>query len=137
MNSADRSIALVDYAIRRQFYFVEFMPDAEILEKCLLRERYQPSSISVDKIKSFFENMNRIIADDEKLGRHYQLGHSYLIKERLDETKIRRIWKYAIIPILEEYYFEEPEQMAKFGKDAEEILGFKLTEDIREEHNMR
>lgn len=128
MNSADRSIALVDYALRRRFYFIEFMPDADILYNCLLKERYQPSAVGVDKIKLFFVNLNKTILNDEKLGRHYQLGHSYFIKEKLDETKIRRIWKYALIPILEEYYFEEPEQITKFEGDAEEILGFKLTD---------
>ena len=100
MNSADRSIPLVDYALRRRFYFIEFMPDVEILYKCLLKDRYQPLAVSADKIKLFFANLNKTIADDEKLGRHYQLGHSYLIKERLDEAKIRTIWKYDIIPLL-------------------------------------
>lgn len=103
MNSANRSIPLVDYALRRRFYFIEFMPDVEILYKCLLKDRYQPLAVSADKIKLFFANLNKTIADDEKLGRHYQLGHSYLIKERLDEAKIRTIWKYDIIPLLEEY----------------------------------
>ena len=81
-------------------------------------DQYQPSAVDVEKIKQFFKNLNKTIADDEKLWRHYQLGHSYLIKERLDENKIRRIWRYALIPVLEEYYFEEPEQMAKLQEDA-------------------
>src|SRR5205823_437816 len=77
MNSADRSIALIDYALRRRFYFVELMPDVEILERFLTK-----NSIKLDKehIKNFFNFINSAISNDERLGRHFQLGHSHFMK---------------------------------------------------------
>jgi 5-methylcytosine-specific restriction protein B len=110
MNSADRSIALVDYALRRRFYFVELMPQVAILNSFF--SKYPPLNITADEVGRIFNKINEIISSNEKLGRHYQIGHSYFIKKNLDDVGIKRIWKYAVKPILEEYYFEDPDQIA-------------------------
>jgi hypothetical protein len=120
MNSADRSIAMVDYALRRRFYFVELMPDPQILNSFLSRCN---SVIDKDMIVQLFNQINQTIANDEKLGRHYQLGHSYFMIDKIDNVTLNRIWKYAIRPILEEYYFEDYEQIEKFEKIMKEITG--------------
>jgi len=111
MNSADRSIAMVDYALRRRFYFVELMPDAQVLNSFLSKSH---SIVDKDVIVQLFNQINESITNDEKLGRHYQLGHSYFMKDNIDNVILNRIWKYAVRPILEEYYFEEYEQIEKF-----------------------
>jgi hypothetical protein len=111
MNSADRSIALVDYALRRRFYFIELMPNADILDAFFT---VTPSLINKYRIIQFFKDINETITKDEKLGRHFQLGHSYFMRANMDEKMIKRIWRYAVKPILEEYYFEEQDQIDKF-----------------------
>lgn len=102
MNTADRSIALVDYALRRRFYFVEFQPDTELLEKWLSENRDKKSGIDVSKL---FNKLNAKLIND--IDAHHQIGHSYfMIKEgKLDENRLKLIWDYNIIPLLREYFF--------------------------------
>ncbi len=113
MNSADRSIALVDYALRRRFCFIEFMPKEKILEDWL-----SASVINIDKAKivECLRKINAEISSDPKLGKHFQIGHSYFMQKGLDEKKIDQIWKYDIKPLLEEYYFEDTDAIAKIQK---------------------
>ena len=109
MNSADRSIALVDYALRRRFSFIELLPSEKVLEQFLLK--HPPINITKEGVIEIFMHINDKIKSDDKLGRHYRLGHSYFIKEHLDDVAIKRIWKYTIKPVPEEYYFEDIEQI--------------------------
>lgn len=106
MNTADRSIALVDYALRRRFYFVEFQPDTELLEKWLSENRDKKSGIDVSKL---FNKLNAKLIND--IDAHHQIGHSYfMIKEgKLDENRLKLIWDYNIIPLLKEYFFTKPD----------------------------
>jgi 5-methylcytosine-specific restriction protein B len=79
--------------------------------------------MEINKITKFFERINTQISEDEKLGRHYQVGHSYFMtKDKLDEQGLNRIWKYAIKPILEEYYFEDPEKIEAFKESLEKLV---------------
>lgn len=128
MNSADRSIAIVDYALRRRFYFVEMLPRTETLEKFFSIRNNAPKGLKVPDLMKFFVYLNRTISKDRKLGEHFQIGHSFFMKKGLDEPQLLRIWEYAIRPILKEYYFEEPlivENAKKYlyrevlGKNAE------------------
>ena len=115
MNSADRSIALVDYALRRRFYFIELMPQRKILQKFL--ERSQPPGVQKENILDFFDKINKTISDDN-LGKYYQLGHSYFMtSDKLDNRRLKRIWDYAIKPMLEEYYFEDPNRITELEDD--------------------
>jgi 5-methylcytosine-specific restriction protein B len=97
MNSADRSIALVDYALRRRFYFIELLPDEQILRKYL--EKNIPKDVSLEEILDLFNEINKIIEKDT-LGKHYQLGQSYFMLKDINRDKIGRLWRYAIKPIL-------------------------------------
>jgi MoxR-like ATPase len=103
MNSADRSIAFVDYALRRRFYFIEFYSDEvieDVLKKWFMKNR----------IKEYYQNnviemlreINSIIS--KKLGREYQVGYSYFMSN-LDYEKVKRIIDYAILPLIEQYFF--------------------------------
>jgi hypothetical protein len=118
MNSADRSIAFVDYALRRRFYFVEMLPRKEILEKFFSSRQNAPRKLKSGDILKFFEYLNGNIRGNQKLGEHFQIGHSYFMKKNLDNLHVLRIWDYAIKPILKEYYFEEP----KTVENAEKYL---------------
>lgn len=114
MNTADRSIALVDAALRRRFSFFSFPPKYDVFA-----EEYDfESGLNdfLDDSPSFnqlLENsiralqvINANILDSGEIGKGKRIGHSYLLG--LNSAKnVRDAWYYNILPLLEEYYFEE------------------------------
>ncbi|WXG46995.1 MAG: AAA family ATPase [Candidatus Atabeyarchaeum deiterrae] len=119
MNSADRSIALVDYALRRRFAFKEFMPDRQVLSAWLEKN---PSLIDKNIVVDLFEKLNQKIKGDPKLGKHFQIGHSYFMLEKLDKRKLQDTWTHNIKPLLEEYYFDAEDTVNSFQKIFDEVL---------------
>ena len=119
MNSADRSIALVDYALRRRFSFVDFLPQQSILEKWFSKN---PPLVAKDGVVTLLERVNQHIEEDDKLGKHFLIGHSYFMRPQLKRNTLEQIWKYNIIPLLEEYYFEDEEAIDGFRKLFTEIF---------------
>ena len=120
MNTADRSIALVDAALRRRFHFVPFFPDsgpmAGLLSRWLDR---QGEPLWVGKL---VDAVNRELKDVLE-GSHLLLGPSHFMKEygsSPDEQRerLRRIWKYNIEPFIEDQFFGDPEQINRFRFDA-------------------
>lgn len=107
MNTADRSLAMLDYALRRRFAFFEMKPgfDTEGFRK--YRERL--TSEKFNRLISCVESLNTAIADDESLGEGFCIGHSYFcnLKAATDQT-LSRIVEYELIPLLKEYWFDEP-----------------------------
>jgi 5-methylcytosine-specific restriction enzyme B len=118
MNSADRSIAFVDYALRRRFYFIDFYPD---LTNKVLLEWFKDNRTEVDvsKIINMLNQMNQKIRN--RLGKEYQIGHSYFMVKDLTYNKLKMIIKYAIIPFIEQYYFGN-ENSVKEIKDIYERI---------------
>jgi len=114
MNTADRSIAFVDYALRRRFNFVEFLPNKEVLEKWLNENREKNSGFDVLKL---FTTLNDMIKND--LDEHHQIGHSYFMinKGILDEKRLKLIWDYNIMPLLKEYFFTKT-NLDKYSFDS-------------------
>lgn len=104
MNSADKSIAFVDYALRRRFYFIEFYPDTynQVLELWFKDNSTNTSEISSVQLKNLLNDINYKIV--EEIGREYQIGHSYFMVPELDKTKLKRIMNYAILPLIEQYF---------------------------------
>ena len=108
MNTADRSIALVDFALRRRFHFVEFPADSTILRRWL--EANNPDMVEVAR---YLEWMNRSIGDHD-----FAIGFSYFMRDDLDGVLLRRIWARSILPALAEFYFDNAERRAQFALDA-------------------
>ena len=104
MNSADRSIAFVDYALRRRFYFIDFYPDSniEILSKWL-KKNYNINEINPANIVNLLNELNAII--EEQLGREFEIGYSFFMKENLNYKHLERIKEYAIMPLIQQYFF--------------------------------
>ena len=125
MNTADRSIALIDVALRRRFGFVEMNPDFDILRKEHLEknkaelERGNVYNL-LDKSIEAIEKINNKICEDVSIGRDRQIGHSYFFKVyTVDDLCL--VWKNEILPLLEEYCYSDYKKLnwILFGKEAD------------------
>lgn len=103
MNTADRSIAEFDYALRRRFAFIELRPNYEILKK-----KYADIDFPIDKLIHILQNINQTIND-----KNYEIGISFFITDNLLDD-IKDIWCMEIEPYLEEYFFNQPEIIDEF-----------------------
>ena len=109
MNTADRSLAMLDYALRRRFAFFDIKPGFETpgfseYRKALDNEKF-------NKLISCVESLNREISDDESLGEGFCIGHSYfcnLQPDTIDDSWLYGVVEYELIPLLKEYWFDEP-----------------------------
>lgn len=108
MNTADRSIALVDAALRRRFFFVGFFPDEEPIDGLLRRwlARNNPDYLWVADV---VDEANRRLDD-----RHLAIGPSYFMKDDLDEEWLEIIWEHQVIPYLAEQFFGEEARLDEF-----------------------
>jgi 5-methylcytosine-specific restriction protein B len=123
MNVADRSLALVDYALRRRFAFFTLKPQYEsatfrqwLLDRSMNAELVQ---LIVDKMSA----LNRTIREDPLLGENYQIGHSFFCPKGdnfsgLDQNWYLGIVQTEIVPLLKEYWFDNPQK----SEDAERGL---------------
>ena len=118
MNSADRSIAMVDYALRRRFRFVELEPDAGILDRWLAAHGAGAKARRV--VLDLFGAINRRLA--ESLDTDHRLGHSYFMLDPLNGAALDRLWRTAIRPLIAEYFVppsgEVEEYAALFAEAA-------------------
>lgn len=119
MNTADRSLALIDYALRRRFSFVDLVPMFETskFNKHLGNAGLKGNEVEV--INKTMKSINKEIRED--LGKNFEIGHSYFV---CDEIKDFYSWyasiiKYDIIPLLKEYYFDDEEKVQKIITDLE------------------
>jgi 5-methylcytosine-specific restriction protein B len=111
MNTADRSIALIDAALRRRFHFIPFFPNDGAMEGLLgrwLEQQGEPAWVA--------ELVDMVNAElvDELGGPHLQLGPSHFMRKNLDEAALERIWVYNIYPFVEDQLFGEPERIARY-----------------------
>jgi 5-methylcytosine-specific restriction endonuclease McrBC GTP-binding regulatory subunit McrB len=116
MNTADRSLAMVDYALRRRFSFVRLRPEfeSESFTNHLVEEGV-PEDV-VERIVQRMTELNRIIGEDSKnLGPGFEIGHSFFVpaedEEGRDDTWYERVVRYEIEPLLHEYWFDQPERV--------------------------
>jgi hypothetical protein len=115
MNAADRSVALVDQALRRRFSFLEMPPDARVLASWL--EANPPADETFGpRVVALFEDLNRKLADD--LGGACQVGHSYFMVRDLNEDGLRVVWDHHVRPVLAEYFAGHPQRFRNYDLDA-------------------
>jgi DNA polymerase III delta prime subunit len=112
MNSADRSLALVDYALRRRFQFVEFGYQPEVL-----RGHYRSNTADdLNICLKFIELINAKIGDPR-----LQIGHSYFLfrdARNLTKQTLREVWNAQIYPLLQEYFLSSVTRLEEFSFDA-------------------
>jgi 5-methylcytosine-specific restriction protein B len=104
MNTADRSIALVDHALRRRFAFLHLRPDTDVLRSYHARK----GGTRVDGLISVLDDLNKAIQDP-----HYEVGISFFLREDLP-AHIEAIWRQEIEPYLEEYFFDQADKLEAF-----------------------
>lgn len=113
MNLADRSLALVDYALRRRFAFIPLQPK---YQSEIFRNWLEEKSMNIDLLNMIiakFTALNEDIKNDPLLGENYQIGHSYFCPrgdsfEKLDKKWYQSVVKTEILPLLKEYWFDNP-----------------------------
>ena len=97
MNTADKSIALVDIALRRRFVFEEMMPDESLLKP-----------IEGFDLPGWFKRLNEKITAE--LDRDHQIGHSYFMEVK-NKTELKQKFYQCILPLLKEYFYGNPEKL--------------------------
>ncbi|TKJ26352.1 MAG: hypothetical protein CEE42_04800 [Promethearchaeota archaeon Loki_b31] len=130
MNSTDRSIALLDIALRRRFQFVKLYPDHELLKKELINKELD--SGFVNNFIFIFKILNERI--EVLLDKDHTIGHSFFLKMK-NPRDLYKIWYNQIIPLLEEYFYNDWEKLqlllGKYKKEEQKLgKGFIKTKDI-------
>lgn len=117
MNTADRSLAMIDYALRRRFSFFELEPGFTSdgfmqYQKSLANETFD---VLMDQVKA----LNKEIAADPSLGRGFRIGHSYFCGRKPGECSLdwmRAVVEFDLLPTLAEYWFDEPQKLQSWEK---------------------
>lgn len=154
MNTADRSIALLDTALRRRFSFVEMMPDTEVLKDIKIEVPEMPdtvdkkagkSTIDIQKLLEIINQRIEVLYD-----REHTIGHAYFcgLKKTATLDGLKNVFKKSVLPLLQEYFFDDYEKIAmvlgdnqkrnrnyKFivednGKDIYTLFGKELETDM-------
>jgi MoxR-like ATPase len=109
MNTADRSISIMDFALRRRFHFIRCRADVQVLRRWV--ESKKPA---VPYLLPLFQLLNEEIDEED-----YQVGVSYFMDEALTEERLRRIWQRSIEPYLETYFIDDPNRVEplRWGSD--------------------
>ena len=113
MNTTDRSIALVDLALRRRFFFVEFHPDSEPVKGVLRRWLRKNALNEMLWVADVVNEANKILREDKNAA----IGPSYFMKEGLDEEFVSRIWEHSVLPYIEECLFGDHARIGEFDLD--------------------
>lgn len=109
MNTADRSLAMIDYALRRRFSFFEMHPgfDSEGFKNYLATLSNEKLNLVIKQIQT----LNEIIRKDESLGQGFCIGHSYFCNQtEFSAEWLNNVIEYDIEPMLKEYWFDEVEK---------------------------
>ena len=123
MNTADRSLAMLDYALRRRFAFFDIKPGFETpgfreYRRALDNEKF-------NKLISCVESLNREISIDESLGEGFCIGHSYfcnLQPDTIDDSWLYGVVEYELIPLLKEYWFDEPMKVKDWSENLRSTI---------------
>jgi 5-methylcytosine-specific restriction protein B len=108
MNTADRSIALIDAALRRRFHFVPFFPDRPPIEG-LLRRWLRNNKPLLEWMADIVE-----LANKELGNRHMAIGPSHFMRKDLSEEVFDRVWTHSVLPYVEEQLLDQPERLETY-----------------------
>ncbi len=106
MNTADRSLAMIDYALRRRFSFFDMRPEFDSdgfkdYQKSLSSELF-------DRIIDAIKSLNKTIESDSTLGKGFCIGHSYFCNQKVfDKVWLQNVIDFDVTPMLSEYWFDD------------------------------
>jgi AAA domain (dynein-related subfamily)/Conserved hypothetical protein (DUF2461) len=112
MNTADRSLALVDFALRRRFHTIELPPSREVLQRHLA-DRAEDGELALHLFDLVQQRVD---------SRDFAPGHSYWMVDDTSADGLRRVWRYELKPYLAEYWFEHPSRLQDLEKAVGELL---------------
>lgn len=115
MNTADRSIGLIDAALRRRFHFMALFPGRAPLDGLLARWLADKAP-AMTAVHTYVDRLNAMLR--ERFGDHLQVGHSYFMVKNLDQSRLERIWQVDILPFLEDQLFGKEKELERFRLDA-------------------
>lgn len=113
MNTADRSIRSIDVALRRRFDIFECPADAGILAAFY---SYPDRTTSIANLVEGFGALNAALT--EQLDRHHTIGQSFFMKDAYSKTDLMRAWTRQIRPLIEDYFFDQPDVVDAFKVDT-------------------
>lgn len=114
MNTADRSLAMIDYALRRRFSFYPMKPgfDSDGFKQYQEELGNEKFNALIEKVKE----LNKAIVDDGSLGSGFEIGHSYFCnQEEIANSWLQAVVNYEIIPMLEEYWFDNKDKVDEWS----------------------
>lgn len=122
MNTADRSLALIDYALRRRFSFFDMKPGFE--SKGFKNHIKSIGSVKLEKVINLISELNANIRDDDSLGYGFEIGHSYFCgkTEAMTDSHVRRVVKYDIIPTIQEYWFDNEKKAKEWAEKLIKVI---------------
>ncbi len=121
MNTADRSLAMLDYALRRRFAFFEIAP--AFASAGFRAYRTKINNQKFDRLIATVEQLNEVIANDDSLGEGFCVGHSYFCtKTTINDEWMRSVVEYELIPLLKEYWFDEPTKVKDWSRTLREVV---------------
>ena len=127
MNTADRSLAMIDYALRRRFSFYTTHPAFDKADENGFSD--YAKEINCPLYHSVIETiikLNKAIKEDSVLGNGFEIGHSYFIPEKpevIDDEWVKNVVEYEIIPLIEEYWFDNDSEREKWKEKLYQTIG--------------
>lgn len=121
MNTADRSLAMIDYALRRRFSFYPMKPgfDSDGFKQYQEELGNEKFNALIEKVKE----LNKAIVDDGSLGSGFEIGHSYFCnQEEVADSWLRAVVNYEIIPMLEEYWFDNKDKVEEWSEKLKKAI---------------
>ena len=132
MNTADRSLAIIDYALRRRFSFFTIPPAFERADINGFGVYIKPIGCQkYHSVISKIKDLNDAICKDSSLGKGFEIGHSYFSPAKpsvIDDAWVQNVVRYEIIPLIEEYWFDNDTERTKWKKELCEAAGIEYDE---------
>lgn len=121
MNTADRSLAMLDYALRRRFAFFDILPAFDSTGFRAYRKNV--NNPKFDKLISVVQQLNEAIVNDESLGEGFCVGHSYFCTNvTINDEWLKSVVEFELIPLLKEYWFDEPTKVRTWTNTLREVI---------------
>lgn len=120
MNTADRTLSTLDYALRRRFAFYDLHPafssfGFKAYQKSLNNPKF-------DRLVKEVEALNEEIQEDDTLGAGFQIGHSYLMSDEVDDSFLESVVDFELLSLLKEYWLDEPERIEYWSQRLHQAI---------------